>query len=361
MKIVRAIRQGRIIPAKPTTASTKPQFYAIWNEPSSSTLPGALPAPKVRLPTHAESYNPPEEYVPTEEERKTWEDTDPADRERDFLPRKHGALRLVPGYDRFVQERFGRQLDLYLAPRVQRARLNIDPESLVPKLPSPASLRPFPAYRALELAHTGGRVRALAVSPDGAWAVSADEGGAVSLWEVLVGREVKRWTFAGRVGAAAWCPRTDVACFAVGVEDAVHVLVPPHLPPAVLKATQALLAPAELPSAPPAPSPVRWVSTSANTHAIDTPILTLRLPEASGVPRQLTWHRRGDYVASVCECAIALRRGHPLIRAVVQRVQRRMAVYGSTSCQGDTPKRRSRRSRVRCSSCCSTPSSRTSS
>jgi ribosome biogenesis protein ERB1 len=301
MKIVRAIRQGRIIPAKPTTASSKPQFYAIWNEPSSSTLPAPLPAPKVRLPTHAESYNPPEEYVPTEEERKEWENTDPADRERDFLPRKYGSLRLVPGYDHFVQERFSRQLDLYLAPRVQRARLNIDPESLVPKLPSPASLRPFPAYRALEVHHEKGRVRALAVSSDGAWAVSADEGGVVSLWEVLVGREVKRWIFEGKVGAVVWCPRTDVSFFVVGIEDTLHFLLPPHLPPLVLKATQTLLAPAELPPAPATPSPVKWTSTSATTHAIDKPILTIKLPEASGVPRQLTWHRRGDYVASVCK------------------------------------------------------------
>jgi ribosome biogenesis protein ERB1 len=306
MKIVRAIRQGRIIPAKPTTASRAPQFFALWADAPASAVPSQLPAPKVRLPTHAESYNPPEEYVPTPAERAAWEAAAPEDRARDFLPRKHGALRLVPGHARFVHERFARQLDLYLAPRVQRARLRLDPESLVPKLPSPASLRPFPAYRALTLAH-GARVRALAASPDGAWAASADEAGVVSLWEVLVGREVKRWTFAGKVGALAWCPRADVACLAVGVDDAVHLLVPPHLPPAVLAATQALLAPAELPPAPPAPSLVRWTSTSATTHAIDKPILTLKLPEASGVPRQLTWHRRGDYVASVCEWCLQTR------------------------------------------------------
>lgn len=215
MKIVRAIRQGRIVPNKPKTTSDKPQFYNIWNE-EPSTVPPPLPAPKPRLPTNEESYNPPEEYLPTKEEREQWEKTDKEDREREFLPQKYSALRLVPAYNNFVQERFARQLDLYLAPRIQRVKLQIDPESLIPKLPSPNSLKPFPVYRALRVEHRH-RVRAVAVSPDGGWAVSGDEDGVVRLWEVLVGKEIKRWKFKARVGAIEWCPRTDVNFFVVGV------------------------------------------------------------------------------------------------------------------------------------------------
>ena len=212
MKIVRAIRQGRILPNKPKTASTQPQFYPIWND-EPSNAPAPLPAPKPRLPGHAESYNPPEEYLPTKEEREQWEATDPEDRERDFLPQKHSALRLVPAYDQFIKERFNRQLDLYLAPRVQRVKLQIDPESLIPKLPSPSSLRPFPVYKSLQVPHDGVRTRAISVSPDGAWVVSGDESGVVRLFEVIVGKEVKRWTFKGKVGCVEWCPRTDVSYF----------------------------------------------------------------------------------------------------------------------------------------------------
>jgi ribosome biogenesis protein ERB1 len=39
----------------------------------------------------------------------------------------------------------------------------------------------------------------------------------VSLWEVLVGREVKRWSLDGKIGAVAWCPRTDVSFFVASV------------------------------------------------------------------------------------------------------------------------------------------------
>jgi ribosome biogenesis protein ERB1 len=216
MKIVRAIRQGRIIPSKPKTSSDRPQFYNIWSEPPSNHPP-PLPAPKPRLPTNSESYNPPEEYLPTEAERAAWEATDPEDRERDYLPQKYSALRLLPAYDQFVKERFSRQLDLYLAPRIQRKKLNIDPSTLIPKLPSPSSLKPFPNYKSLKFIHAKGRARCISVSPDGGWIISGDEEGVVSLWEVNVGREVKRWKFDGNIGALEWCPRWDASFFVVGV------------------------------------------------------------------------------------------------------------------------------------------------
>lgn len=314
MKIVRAIRQGFIVGSKPKTADDKLQFYAIWNEPPSNQPP-PLPAPKRPLPTHSESYNPPEEYLPTTAERKEWENTDPEDRERDFLPQKYSALRLVPGYDRFIKERFSRQLDLYLAPRIQRKKLNIDPSSLLPKLPSPNSLRPFPTYQSLKVPHPRGRVRCVSISPDGAWVASGDEGGVVSLWEVTVGREVRRWTLDGRIGAVEWCPRTDVSYLVASVyvfisqatygrnltscprDEKLHFVIPPNLPATVLHSTQNTLTPPTLP--PPTASPVKWTSIAGVEDGV---ALTITFPGASGLPKQITWHRKGDYLASVCMC-----------------------------------------------------------
>lgn len=227
MKIIRAIREGRIVPKKPKSATSQPPVYDLWGTPSSSNPP-PLPAPKVKLPTNAESYNPPAEYLPSEEEKKAWEEADKEDREREFLPQKYSALRLVPGYKEFIKERFSRQLDLYLAPRVQRKKLNIDPNSLIPQLPSPSSLKPFPCYRANRLSHGDKRVRAVSVSPDGLWVVSADESGRVSLWETLVGRPVKTWQFKSKIGAVDWCPRKDVCFFIVALY--AHPRLPTHTP-----------------------------------------------------------------------------------------------------------------------------------
>jgi ribosome biogenesis protein ERB1 len=216
MKIVRAIRQGRIVPNRPKASDNKPQFFNLWSTPASAH-PAPLPAPKPRLPTNAESYNPPEEYLPTGQEKDEWRNTDKEDRERDYLPQKYSAFRLVPAYPEFISERFNRLLDLYLAPRVQRTKLNIDPESLIPSLPSPQTLRPFPTYLAIRERRHEARVRCLSTSPGGDWVVTGDESGLVSLWESATGHEAAHWNLNGKISAVAWCPREDVSYFIVCV------------------------------------------------------------------------------------------------------------------------------------------------
>ena len=49
------------------------------------------------------------------------------------------------------------------------AQLNIDPESLFPKLPRPRDLRPFPTAEALRYEGHTGKVRSLSVDPSGQW------------------------------------------------------------------------------------------------------------------------------------------------------------------------------------------------
>jgi ribosome biogenesis protein ERB1 len=107
-----------------------------------------IPPPKPKLPGHNESYNPAAEYVPTEEERAAYDMMDPTDKP-DFIPQSFDAMRKVPAYAKYVQERFERCLDLYLCPRARKKRLNVDPESLLPKLPKPRDLQPFPTWQSL--------------------------------------------------------------------------------------------------------------------------------------------------------------------------------------------------------------------
>ena len=80
----------------------------------------------------------------------------------------------------------------------------------------------------------------------------------------------------------------------------MHLIIPPNLPAPVLSATQNLLAPANLPPPPAVPSPVKWASVPVSQSTSYAPILTLNLPSSPEPPKQLVWHRKGDYVASVC-------------------------------------------------------------
>jgi ribosome biogenesis protein ERB1 len=71
------------------------------------------------LPGHEESYNPPPEYLFTDKEKKEWERATAEGHRRKlpYIPQKYAALRKVPAWPAFIQERFERCLDLYLAPR----------------------------------------------------------------------------------------------------------------------------------------------------------------------------------------------------------------------------------------------------
>lgn len=224
MKIVRAIRAGRIVPRKPGTKPTseKPPFYGLWssNDVASAPHPMHMPAPKMTLPGHAESYNPPEEYLWTKDELDEFNARETEDKKGQVVPKKHAALRQVGAYPNFVQERFERCLDLYLAPRMLRRRPKLDikdPSELIPKLPSPQELRPFPTTASVDYPHPNGvRVRCVSIDPTGMWVVTGAEDGEVRLWECAVGRCAMKWKCGdGPIYGVEWCPDKDRSLFAV--------------------------------------------------------------------------------------------------------------------------------------------------
>ena len=138
---------------KPTAKPEKddvdhPKFYDIWGQENNDAERKShihhLPAPKCPLPDHHESYNPPPEYLLDEAEKEKWANQEPEDRKLNFIPQKYQSLRLVPGYHNLIQERFERCLDMYMCPRQRKMRVQIDPQELIPKLPKPKDLQPFP-------------------------------------------------------------------------------------------------------------------------------------------------------------------------------------------------------------------------
>ncbi|EMG46916.1 ERB1 Ribosome biogenesis protein ERB1 [Candida maltosa Xu316] len=237
MKIVRAIREGRIIPPSQVKEQLEEdQFnFDLWQD--EVDVPEHimnLRAPKMPPPTNEESYNPPEEYLLTEEEKAKWLEEAPVDRERNYLPQKYKSLRQVPGYQESVRERFERSLDLYLAPRVRHNKLNIDPESLIPDLPSPKDLRPFPIRcSTIYEGHTG-KIRTLSIDPQGIWLATGSDDGSVRIWEVLTGRQVFKAQLVNRdidsedhIESLEWNPDSTSGILAACAGENIYLIVPP--------------------------------------------------------------------------------------------------------------------------------------
>uniref|UniRef100_A0A8D3BYV8 Ribosome biogenesis protein BOP1 n=1 Tax=Scophthalmus maximus TaxID=52904 RepID=A0A8D3BYV8_SCOMX len=200
-KLVHAIKMGWIKPRR-VEDDTRGRFYDLWAGEDSSILGRHkmhLPAPKIPLPGHQESYNPPPEYLFTEEELALWEQQDASDRKLPFVPVKFSSLRQVPAFSRFIHERFERCLDLYLCPRQRKMRVNVNPEDLIPKLPKPKDLQPFPTTQSLVYRGHSGLVRSISVSPSGQWLASGSDDGSVRFWEVCSSRCMKTVQVGGAV------------------------------------------------------------------------------------------------------------------------------------------------------------------
>ncbi|KAI4143495.1 MAG: hypothetical protein LQ340_006981 [Diploschistes diacapsis] len=311
MKIVKAIREGRIKPYRPPEEQKEEEFevpkFDLWadEKPREDHIMN-IPAPKLPPPGYDESYHPPPEYLPDEKEKQEWEEADEEDRGKEYLPTDHDSLRKVPGYDRFIKEKFERCLDLYLAPRVRRSKLDIDPESLLPKLPSPEELRPFPTRTACIFHGHTGRVRTLSVDPSGQWLATGGDDGTVRIWELLTGHQAWHVSFGSSesVNVVRWRSGVDAFILAVAHAETLYTIVPPLCSPTLENQSHELLnagfgyaATSSTTSKARADHP--W--TRPSSGLVSSCVLTSTT--LRGTIKSLSWHRRGDYLSTVSPSA----------------------------------------------------------
>ncbi|XP_078690255.1 ribosome biogenesis protein bop1-B-like [Branchiostoma floridae x Branchiostoma belcheri] len=296
-KLVHAIKMGWIKPRK--ARDDEPKYYDIWENDNQYTpdkrYQTHIPAPKLKLPGHEESYNPPPEYLPSEEEILAWNQADPEDRRQAFLSKKYDALRKVPAYAGFVKERFERCLDLYLCPRQRKMRANVTAEDLIPKLPKPRDLQPFPTTLSVVYEGHTDVVRCISVEPTGQWLVSGSDDETLRFWEVATGRCRKVLQLGGRVRSVAWCPNTAVCLVAAVVDSTVTIINPSLGDKLVYHSTDNLLNTYEAPESLETKLPVEWSAAEGRDYDMG---IRLRIAHPK-IIRQVTWHGKGDYFAVV--------------------------------------------------------------
>ncbi|KAL9258957.1 Ribosome biogenesis protein BOP1-like protein [Drosera capensis] len=193
----------------------KKTHYDLWGSDASSLektrgLP-YIPPPKPKLPGHEEAYNPSPEYIPSQEEINSFQLLYEEDRPK-FIPQRH-----VPAWVNATKESFDRHLDLYLCARVRKKRINIDPESLKPKLPSRKDLRPYPTTCYIEYRGHQGAVTSISTEASGQWIASGSTDATVRIWEVATGRCIRVWQVGAAVQHVAWNPLLQLPILAVSV------------------------------------------------------------------------------------------------------------------------------------------------
>lgn len=108
-KLVHALKMGWIktlAEKEKLRAKKEPQFYMLWQTDDKAEemrrIHKHIAAPKRHLPGHAESYNPPPEYLFDAKEQKQWDKlkNTPWKRKVHFVPQKFDSLRKVPSYPR---------------------------------------------------------------------------------------------------------------------------------------------------------------------------------------------------------------------------------------------------------------------
>ena len=226
-RILHAIEMGWIKLDKEEEEDKVEVMFDIWgeefNDPLFKNLPPPLILPKTRRPTTRESYNPDEKLLMTKEQETEWKASHTEDREIEYIPRKFDCLRKVEAYESTLRERFERCLDLYLAPRIKKRKVHMNPDDLLPDLPQPSTLKPFPSFANIYYRGHESRVRSIKVNLAGTHLISGDEKGYVFMFDVRTSRILKKWKFEDSVYSIDWSANGFIA---IGEGNRLHLINP---------------------------------------------------------------------------------------------------------------------------------------
>ncbi|KAI9215802.1 WD40-repeat-containing domain protein, partial [Blastocladiella britannica] len=193
-----------------------------------------------------------------------------------------------------------------------KKQVEVDPESLIPKLPDPKDLEPFPTSLSLVFRGHVSRVRTFSLSPSGQFLLTGADDGVVRLWELATTRCLHQWQFEDGVTKVSWNPSKSLALAAVAAGNDVHLLHLSSVADGIVadkKTAQQTLAVLQGDAAP----------LAAANSAAGVPLApkcewqkpTRKLMQGGAVWTikhqrdvvAISWHRKGDYFVTVAHNA----------------------------------------------------------
>ena len=176
-RLVYLYKNGLMPMEKPKKKEQK--IYDIWEFEDENDLSQYRPGfgfqiPKRELPDNEESYN-------------TKENKD------------GGILRRIPRYDNLIEEELERCCDLFLSARTIRKKLDLKENDVLPDLPKPEELRPFPTKECMVYKGHESSIRDICCDPNGNVLISADNGNLVFFWDILTGKIITKFDLKEKV------------------------------------------------------------------------------------------------------------------------------------------------------------------
>lgn len=275
-RIVYAIKNG-FLKLDEEKLEDKEILYDMWtyeNTDPSKYHPGkGFSAPKRDLPDTDESYNPPGvENTP--------------------------SLRKIPKYGKLFDENLERCCDLVMSARVIRKKLDIKEEDLMPNLPKPEDLKPFPTKENITFKGHESSIRAMCVEPKGKFLISGDNGGFVHIWDIQTAKIIKRIDVSDSINDIAYNPSLNLVTIC-GKKN-VYFLIP-HFLQSKLKAEMIDLIKNKLYArinSLEESKDYQWKIPKAGSPKERHGIL-FYLKWKEGSLETLAWHSKGDYFATL--------------------------------------------------------------
>lgn len=286
-RIMHAIKNG-FIQLENEEIEHKETLYDIWNfentDPSIYHPSKGYQIPKRDLPDTDISYNPPEEML-------------------DDDVKQFNALRKIPAYDKLLDENFERCCDLFMSARVVRKKLDINEEDLMPQLPKPEELKPFPTKECVVYKGHESSIKAIAVDPKGKFLVSGDNGGFVHFWDVQTAKIIKRLDVSDNIIGITF--NISLNLVTICGKEHVYFIIPHYLEKKLKKDLLDIINNKIKPLIKNNSSKdgeeakdYEWKVPKENSNKLKAGIV-FYLKWKTGVLENLIWHSKGDYFATL--------------------------------------------------------------
>ncbi len=280
------------------------QTYDLWQyedtDPNKYHPGKGYLAPKRELPDTDLSYNPPDEILDNEGELK-----------------QHSALRKIPKYDKLLDENFDRCCDLVMGARVIKKKSDLKEEDILPNLPKPEELKPFPNKEAILFRGHESSIRAMAIDPCGKFLISGDNGGFIHFWDIQTAKVIKRMDIDDTIVSIAYNSMLNL--ITICGKQHIYFTVPYYLEKSKKVEITKLVANKILPLIPEVESEQQAMKDGNEGKTTARPY-TWKIPKKNSVKEKngvlfylkwndgnlddLIWHPRGDYFATLSKSSL---------------------------------------------------------